>query len=249
MIEINLVPDVKQELIRAQRMRTTVISTSILVSIIAAGVVVALVLYVFGAQLVRKGILEAQIDAGSKKLSQVEDLSKILTIQNQLTKISELNAQKNINSRTFDLLQAITPVDDRGQATVKISQVDVANAGSTTQADSTEPRITLQGQTSSFSSMEIFKKTVDGAIIEYKSGDETKTVKLASNISTTDISYGADAENNKVVRFTLSFSFAPELFSSEVTNPVIKLSINGNVTDSYLGIPKSIFTERAKDIQ
>lgn len=246
MIEINLIPDVKQELIRAQRMRTTVISTSILVSIISVGVVIALLLYVFGAQLVRKSILDGAIKDGSAKLSKVEDLSKMLTIQNQLTKISELNKQKNIDSRTFDMLQAVTPVDDNKQPMIRISQVDVANTSNAETGGS--PRITIQGQTATYSSMEVFKKTVDSAIVEYNDNGEMKSAKLASNIGTSDVSYGADAENNKVVRFTLSFSFAPELFSSEVTAPVIKLSVNGNVTDSYLGIPKSIFTERAKDL-
>lgn len=248
MIEINLIPDVKQELIRAQRTRTAVISTAVIVSIASVGVVILLVAYVFGAQLLRQNFLNDQIKAKDAELSQIEDLSKILTIQNQLTKISELNDQKNINSRTFDLLQAITPVDDNGQATVQISDVSVANA-ITSEEGSTEGRITLQGQTASFSSMEVFKKTVESAIIEYNQDGEKTSVKLASNIGTSEISYGADSQNNKVVRFTLSFGFAPELFSPTVESPIIKLSVNGNVTDSYLGIPKSIFSERAKDLE
>src|SRR5690606_36523394 len=96
-------------LLKAQRTRAAVISTSILVSIIAGGLVVALSLYVFGVQTVRSSLLDGQITDGNNKLSQVEDLSKILTIQNQLTKISELNANKNIDSRVFDMLSAVTP--------------------------------------------------------------------------------------------------------------------------------------------
>lgn len=39
MIEINLVPDVKQELIKAQRVRATVISFSIAIGLVSVAVV------------------------------------------------------------------------------------------------------------------------------------------------------------------------------------------------------------------
>lgn len=235
MIEINLIPDVKQELLKAQRTRAAVISSSILVSIITGGVVVALALYVFGVQTVRSSVLDGQIKDGSDKLSKVEDLSKMLTIQNQLTKISELHANKNIDSRVFDMLSAVTPVGDN---TVRFSQISIDAESST---------IRLEGQTNTYDSMEIFKKTVASAVISYVQDEEEQTVPLASDISTSDISYGENAEGQKVLRFVLTFTYPVELFSASITNPTFKLSIDGNVTDSYLGIPKSLFTERAKD--
>ena len=236
MIEINLIPDVKRELLRAQRTRATVISVSILTSIIAAGLVVMLVLYVFGVQTVRSAILDGQIKEGSETLAKEEDLSKILTIQNQLSKISELNGQKNMDSRMFDVLAAVIPPAPND---VQISQVAI---------DAEESTIRLEGQTRGYDSMEVFKKTVDGAIIVYNKDGEEQTVKLANDISVTDTSYGSNAENRKVLRFTLSFNYAEELFSPDVASPTFRLSVNGNVTDSYLGIPKSVFTERATDL-
>ncbi len=235
MIEINLIPDVKQELLKAQRTRAAVISASILVSIIAGGLVVVLALYVFGGQTLRSSILDGQIDDGAKKLSQVEDLSKMLTIQNQLTKISELNANKNMDSRIFDMLSAVTPP---GENEVRFSQITV---------DAENMSIRLEGQTSTYDTMEVFKKTVTSAIIEYVDNEEVTTVPLASEVSSGDISFGENSENQKVLRFVLTFTYPPELFSPATKNPTFKLSIDGNVTDSYLGIPKSLFTERAKD--
>lgn len=236
MIEINLIPDVKQELIKAQRMRTAVISGSIIASIAAGSVVALLLLYVFGVQTVRGNILDGEIKDGAAKLSQVEDLSKILTIQNQLTKISSISKDKNMDSRIFDLISAVTP---SGENSVQFSQITV---------DNTEGIIVLEGQTAGYSSMEVFKKTLSGATLEYTLNDEKQTVNLASSISTSDVSYGENAEGNKVVRFVVSFDYAPELFDQSVVAPVFKLSINGNVTDSYLGVPRSLFAERAKDI-
>lgn len=72
MIEINLIPDVKRELLRAQRARTTVISAAIVISIVAGAVVAALALYVYGVQTVRGVLLDNQIKDGAAKLSKVE---------------------------------------------------------------------------------------------------------------------------------------------------------------------------------
>ena len=238
MIEINLIPDIKRELLKAQHTRATVIYGSILTCIIAGGVVVALALYVFGVQTVRNAFVDTAIQQGSNKLSQVQDLSKMLTIQNQLQRISDLNGQKTIDSRLFDVLSAVIPPAPNS---VQVSQLSL---------DADQGIVTIQGQTRGYDSMEVFKKTLDSSVIMVTQSDGTQQqVKLANSINTTDISYGENADSQKVLRFTLSFKYPDELFSA--TNPglTIKLSVNGNVTDSYLGIPKSIFTQPAKDIQ
>ena len=236
MIEINLVPDVKQELIRARSIRSAVVSGAIVTTIIAAAIVVILSIFVFGVQTVRNAVADEDIKKGSSKLSSVEDLSKILTIQNQLTKINALNDQKKIDSRVFTMLSAIIPPAPNE---VQISTLNINNATST---------ITLEGQTPTYPSLEAFKKTIAAANVRYKDADsKQQDVQLASNISLTNISFGENSSGIKVLRFTVSFSYANELFSPKVTNPTIVLINGGNVTDSYLGIPKSIFVDRATD--
>ncbi len=235
MIEINLIPDVKQELLKAQRARAVVISISIVSGIVAVAAVAILAVYVFGVQTVRSALADDTITKGADKLGQVEDLSKILTIQNQLKLISELNDRKNMDSRVFDVLAAVIPPAPND---AQLSQVTI-NADTST--------LTLEGQTRSYDTMEVFKKTIDSAIIVFTQDGTEQQVKLATDISTSDISFGEDATGTKVVRFTLSFTYAKELFSPNIPAIVIKLNVNGNVTDSYLGIPKSIFAERAKD--
>ncbi len=237
MIEINLIPDVKRELIKAQRARAAVTSVAIIVSLIAIGVVALLAIYVFVVQNTRSVVLDNDIKNGAAELSSVEDLSKVLTIQNQLKGINTYNQQKNIDSRLFDILLAVTPPDPD-----KVTFSSVAING-TTQS------IRLEGQTANFSSVEIFKKTVDNAIVTHKQDGETAEDKLASNISVSDVSYGEDSEGNKVVRFVLEFTYWQDYLSTSIDTPVLKLKVNGNVTDSYLGIPRSLFTERAKDLE
>lgn len=240
MIEINLIPDVKRELLQAQRMRATVISISIVTSIAAVGVVVVLLLYILGVQNVRGLFLDNSIKDGNAELEKTEDLSKMLTIQNQLGKLTELNDKKVMSSRVFDTLSAVIPPDPNG---VQVSQVSI---------DSTEGTIRIEGQTRGYDSMEVFKKTLDSALIEYTDPDPVeggpKTEKLASSISVGEASYGEDADGQRVLRFVLTFKYAETLFSPNVADIMFKLSVDGNVTDSYLGIPKSIFTEKAKDL-
>lgn len=238
MIEVNLVPDVKQELIKAQRVRAAVISFSILSGIVAVAVVVILAIYSYGVQSVRSVILDDGITKGSDQLSSVEDLSKTLTIQNQLTKISALNSDKKIDSRIFDVLNKIIPP--------KPNDVQISNLS----IDSSTSSITIEGQAAnSYAAVEVFKKTIDSARVKFTADEAQQEVDLASNVSTSDTSYGEDSSGAKVLRFTLSFSYAPELFSPTSKSVTIVISAQGNATDSYLGVPKSIFVDRARDLE
>ncbi len=245
MIEINLVPNVKQELLRAQRIRAAVIAGSIITGIVSIVVVAMLSIYVFGVQSVRGMIVDDTIKNGSEKLANVSDLNKILTIQNQLTKISALNDGKKIDSRIFVLLDAINPPAPNN---IVVSDLSV---------DSSNESITIYGQaTNSYPAVEIFRKTIGASKLSYKdSDDKQQELVLASEINTSNTSYGEDASGSKVLRFTISFKYIPELFSATVKNPQIVISGDGtststyNVTDSYLGVPKTIFSDAAKDIK
>jgi len=237
MIEINLIPDVKQELLKAERARALVISGAIITCIIAGGIVALLAVYIYGVQFGRNIIVDNSITSGSEKLAKVEDLSKMITIQNQMKRIDQLNDTKSIDSRLFDVLSAVIPPAPNE---VRVSTLSV---------NSDESTIKIEGQTKAYDSMEVFKKTINSSVIVYTEDGAEKQVKLASELSTSDTSYGENPDGAKVLRFTLSFKYPPELFSAKTPTPTIKLSINGNVTDSYLGIPKSIFTERAKDVE
>jgi len=238
MIEINLIPDVKQELIRAERTRSRVIAGSILIGVISLAVVTLLAIYVFAVQTVRSSIADTAIKDGSNQLESVSDLSKTLTIQNQLTVLDKLNDSKKVDSRIFDVLGAIIPPDPNK---VQISNLSV---------DSSTGTITIDGQAAnSYVALEVFKKTIEGATLKYTDDDgATQSTSLASSISISDTSYGEDNTGTKLLRFTISFKYAPELFSPLSKNISIVITIDGNVTDSYLGLPTSIFADRASDI-
>lgn len=240
MIEINLMPDVKQELLKAQRIRSTVISVGITIGVAVAGVVVLLALYVFGAQLGFDTAAQKDIDTKGKELDKVEDLSKMLTIQSQLQQVSSLNNAKHVTSRIFDTLAVVPPG-------TKLSSVIV---------DTTDGMqlVTIEGQAAgSYAATELYQKTLANVDVKYKEvaadgtvATEDKTVPLASNIQISDLSYGEDSDGNMVLRFKLTFMYAKELLSNNVTDVRLDVSKTGNVTDSYLNIPKTLFQDRAQ---
>lgn len=230
MIEINLIPDVKRELLRAERARTAVISISFLAGAIAVGVVVVLAIYVYAFQGARGLLADSAINDEYKKLTAIEDLSKTLTIQNQLSTINTLNESKHFDARVYDMLEAIIPPAPNEVQVVTLTQ------------DNTAGTITIDGQAGSYDSVEAFKKTIDGAVIAFPGEEGKETVeKFASNISVASVGFGEGVDGRDVVNFAMTFTFAPEFFSAQNQNMTIRLSNIGNATDSYLGVPRSIF--------
>ena len=271
MIEINLIPDVKQELLRAQAQRNIVISASIILAI-AAGVIVVLVAsYVFGAQALFMDNANKTIDKEYGTLKDVEDLDRLLTVQNQLKKVSELNANKNAASRLYGMLNVIVPPDPHA-VTISALMVEptAADEGSDPSAQSSQgAKITLEGQTTgSYASLEVFEKTIASAVVEYNlpsdaektgefecgNGSEKQCRWLAVGggdrsqaIQISEMSFGEDQDRNKTLRFIISFTVVPELLSNVATDVSIKIGVNGNVTDSYLNAPRAIFRDRVDD--
>lgn len=238
MIEINLIPDVKQELIRAQSVRNTVVSFTILTGIISVAVVALLAFYLFGVQTVRSALADSRIKEATTELQQIDDLSNTLTIQNQLSKLSVMHDSKNIDSRFFAILTAINPPAP--------NDIVVSSA----KLDADTKTVTIDGQAANgYEAAELFKKTIVSTKMTYKDIDGAQqSVLLTEDVSTSDISYGEDASGKKVLRFTMSFIYPDELFARSSGDAVIERPGRQNVTDSYLRIPQSLFSERASDI-
>lgn len=238
MIELNLVPDVKQELIKAQRVRTAVISVTILVGLVSVGVVVLLALYLFGVQTVRNNLTDTDIKNKAAELEKVSDISNTLTIQNQLSNLSVMHDSKNITSRIFDVLTAINPPAPN---TIVMSSVKL---------DADNKTISIDGQAANgFEAAELFKKTILTTTMSYKGENgEQQKVPLTTDVSTSDTSFGEDASGKKVLRFTMSFVYPDEFFARSSKDATVDRPDRKNVTDSYLRIPQSLFSDRASDL-
>jgi hypothetical protein len=236
MIEINLVPDVKQELLNAQRVRTSVISLSIIVGLATVGIVVVLAIWVFVVQAARGALADGAIRDESAKLAEIEDISNTLTIQNQLSKLSSMHDSKSIDSRVFDILTTINPAAPNNVSITNLS------------LDSATKTIKIEAQAAGYPALEVFKKTIEATKFQFTKDGEKQTVPLASQIDdSSDRSYGEDASGAQVLRFSLSFVYPDELFSRQSADAVIVAPTRSNVTDSFLGVPNSLFSAKATD--
>ena len=109
MVQLNLLPDVKLDYIRAQRSRRLVLSISVLVTGIAV-LALVLLLLVDVAQKKHLSDLSRDIQTESSELQQKPDITKILTVQNQLESLTALHSSKPAASRLFsNYLDQVTP--------------------------------------------------------------------------------------------------------------------------------------------
>lgn len=240
MIEVNLIPDVKKELIQAQKVRTLVISVAIIATIAAVAVTILLGLYVFGAQSLLLGNAKNSITRESDKLKNVQDLPKILTLQNQVMKISESHNSKSITSRVFQVLRATNPPSPNN---IAISTVNIDTAAG-------QIKIEAQSQ-GGYRALETYNKTIAAAKFAYtpSEGGEEVTVPLATDVVFDGVGYGRDTTGRKVLSFSLTFTYAPELFAVTSEQGKVGDLKYTNVTDSFVAIPESLFTSKAKPIE
>ena len=231
MIEINLLPNVKRELLKTRAMRNRVISISFLVggASIAAVVVLALIL---GSQIAAEAVQNGVIKDRNDKLMAVEDLNKVVTIQHQLTKINEQHSGKKINSRIFDVVTAVNPVAPNN---VSFSDIKVNPESKT---------ITLEGSAvNGYSALETLKKTILNTKVQTTDGDKSSEVSLTKEIKDGDTSFGENSEGKKVLQFSFSFEYTEQLLAPAPngTVSVITPTTKIDMTDSRQGIPDSLF--------
>lgn len=148
--EINLVPDIKDEFIKALKFRNFVFFLCIVVA--ASSLVVMLIfLSIAGGQ---QGFITAKqntIETLQKKISDYSDLSDFLTIRDQLKNIDTITENKKMMSRTFNILSAIIPTGDDH---INISELSVSLADES-------PSFTFEAQANAGTEPKIDYKVLD----------------------------------------------------------------------------------------
>lgn len=234
MIELNLIPNVKQELIKAQRSRALVISGAILVSIVAGAAVTLLALYVFVVQAKIIGDQKDTITKTDKELHAIKGLEQTLTIQNQLKQIVALHNEKGINSRLRLVLEPINPAAPND---IKISKITL---------DTTEGSIQIEAQAvGGYPAFETFKKTLAATTFTYNNDQKSSLIQPDALIEESGVNMAKDDTGVNVLQFTIKFAYAPELFARESADVKIIGPTLTNATDSYRGLPKDLFTTKA----
>ena len=269
MISINLLPDVKKELLRIRRERNLVVSISILA---VGGSIAALVVLggILGGLNIAKVVMESGINKNKATInSAIEDkqLNEYLTIQNQLAQINDLKSRQLVYSRIMDYLVALNPASPNNAelSTVSLEMSDGAVAA------------TLEGKTQDFEALNVYKTTLASAelVYEEKSKDDdddtsesddsnsdssTNDTNAASESGANDDSTtdNTNAKREKLfsevqvteqgysndadggVTFTMSVVFGENAFSSAVDDDSIRVEVPKETTsDGDRNAPKT----------
>ena len=120
--EINLVPDIKGEMIKTLKLRNLIYFICIVVGVASLSIVAIFWLISSGQQLALDG-KKTTLNTLSKKLNSYSDLNEFLTIKDQVSNIATLTSNKKVLSRTFNVLSALIPT---GADTITVSELSVS---------------------------------------------------------------------------------------------------------------------------
>lgn len=258
MIEINLLPDIKQEVLVARQTRDRVATWSIIISVAAASLVLILLMITMVVQAL---IIKSQantIEEDFKKIERYNGVTSLLTIQNQLKNIDEMHSKKAVSSRIFILLNQLTSVN---KLRFKASKIEY---------NPHNKKIIIEGSTDadeSYAELERLIKTLDDVEVAFidvlrfaEIGDKAKTPEEATKeleeelensgyenlveekVSLlSDPSFGENADGKKVLTFKIGLELNEKFFLSAEKNMSVKGISYQDVTDSYLSVPNSLF--------
>lgn len=201
MIQFNLLPDVKQEYVKARRTKQLVILISLGLGAVSLAIMLLMLLTVDVVQKKSLSDLNNDITTKSQQLKSVPDLDKILTVQNQLNTLTGLHDQKVVASRMFGYISQVTP------DTVSISKLNV---------DFTANTIIIDGEAPSLDVVNKYTDTLK-ATAYFKDGDSNTSTKAFSNVVLS--SFGRDT---KGATYTINLSYKPDIFNNAAS---IKLTV------------------------
>jgi hypothetical protein len=210
MIQLNLLPDVKLEYIKAQRARRLAVSIALIVGT-ASLVLLLLLLSVSGLQKKHLSDLSRDIATDSQKLQKEPQITKILTVQNQLESLTALHDAKPAASQLFDYLNQVTPTQ------VAISTFDI---------DFTQQTVTITGTADALSNVNKYVDTLK--FTKYTTDTNSKAAAAFNNIVLGSFALNNDTKNpSQAASYTITLSYDKTIF--DITQKV-KLDVPTQVT-------------------
>lgn len=247
MIEINLLPDVKRDLIKAQQLRNIVTFVSIIIGGVMLAGVVLLFLTTQGQQFVM-GLKTNDISNKFAEMQKIKDGETAATLRNQLNAIQKI---RNASPDTSRLIGTILPaIQTTGENAVQFSSVNY---------DPETRIVSIEGQASNgFPALEAFIKTIkysqiiyDGEGSQCKVSEVEKDANICmladeGSVIRNESSLGANEQGQNVLRFTVSFKLNEAALKFSSKNFAVKALGRKNVTDSTIQVPAGIFTQNSK---
>jgi hypothetical protein len=201
MIQFNLLPDVKIEYIKAQKMRQTVLSVAIIGTIASMAIfTVSLAANQFEHKHMKD--LSRDITSETTQLKKVPQINNILTVQNQLGSLPALHDGKPAVSRLFDYLNQLTP-----------EVISLSNYTS----DFTAYTVTIIGTSDTLSSVNKYVDTLK--FTTYTTDKNSTKTPAFSNVVLTSfgLSTGTDPKvKTTTSSFTISLAYDPNIFDNKL---------------------------------
>jgi len=195
-VQFNLLPDVKLEYNRTQRVKSLVYTIST-IALVASLIIFLLMLFM--VDVVQKRQMNdagKQVDSASQKLKAISGIDQIITIQNQLQALPKLHQSKHAVSRIFVYLPQITPTN------VSINKLDLDEGQST---------MVISGSANSQQAVNTFVDNLKSATYIVNSQDKP-TAAFPSVVESAFII------NSGNVGYTINLNFDPNLFASNLTD-------------------------------
>jgi hypothetical protein len=201
MIQFNLLPDVKIEYIKAQKMRQTVLSIAVIGTIASMAI---FTISLAANQLERKHMndLSRDITTETSQLKAVPQINNILTVQNQLTSLTALHDGKPAVLRLFDYLNQLTP-----------EVISLSNYTS----DFAAHTVTIVGTSDTLSSVNKYVDTLK--FTTYTTDTSTTKAPAFSNVVLT--SFGLSTSTDPTIKattssFTITMAYDPNIFDNKL---------------------------------
>lgn len=210
MVQFNLLPDVKVEFIKAQRSKHGLTVIAVVTSAVCLGVFAVSFIVANVAQKQYLSIVNDDITSLNNKLKSVEDVNKILTVQNQLAKLTQLHEGKPVTSRVFGYLTQVTPKD------ISLNKLTL---------DHTLTTMIVGGKAASLDAVRVYADTLKAT--EYETGDSKK--RAFSEVVLTNFSTGDGGTN-----FTISMKFDPTIFDGRQQDVRLIVPINAGANKDDL---------------
>lgn len=223
MIQLNLLPDVKKEFIRAQRTRNMVVAVSIVVIAASIGLIILFAMFVYGGQKLWIAKHTSDIKDKSSKLSQVQDLGKYLTVQNQLAHLDPLHQDKLAYSRLMNFLMVLNP---REPHNIQLDNLEVI---------SSEGDIVFKGHAPTSQAFNVYKDTLVNAELVFVSEGQKSTEKLFSDVSVVSSELGR-GRDGVVMSFVVRATYNEKAFAVSDTSPELTVP-NMETTQSVRSAP------------
>jgi hypothetical protein len=220
MIQFNLLPDIKIQYLKAKRQEHAVVLGSTVAIIVSLSLFVLLIVVVHGLQKKNISDLNTDIKTASQELKNTQNLTKILSVQNQLNSLPAMHDKKAVASRLFDYLSQVTPTE------ATIGKLNVDYAANTMEITGGAKNLT------------VVNKYTDTLKFTKYTTDTVKDEKNAfTDVVLTDFSRDAQS-----AAYTISLKFDPTIFSS---TDVVKLTVPQIIsTRSEVDKPGVLFQQK-----